>query len=117
MKSHNEILCRLVKKGTKAWTDIELNITNKTRILKQINWQLSCLAGPEYENNVKIEIIRQSCKNIKDKYPGYANEVDHIINQFEYHLKYDNMAILPFKQLDALTYRIFINQCLLAFTG
>jgi len=117
MKIRNEILNKLVENGTKAWTDIELNISNKIKVLQQINNRLSYLAEPEEENKVKIEIIRQSCQNIKHNYPGYAKEVDHIINQFEHHLRFDNMAILPFKQLDALTYRIFLKQNLLAFTG
>nr|WP_321450372.1 hypothetical protein [uncultured Carboxylicivirga sp.] len=117
MNIRNEVLDKLIENGTKAWTDIELNISKKIKVLQSINNRLSYLAKPEEENNVKIEIIRQSCKKIKNKYPGYANEVDHIINQFEHHLRFDNMAILPFKQLDALTYRIFIKQNIYAFTG
>ncbi|MCU4163316.1 hypothetical protein [Carboxylicivirga caseinilyticus] len=117
MKIRNEVLNKLVENGTKAWTNIELNITNKIKVLQHINNRLAYLAEPEEENKVKIEIIRQSCLKIRNDYPGYANEVDRIINQFEHHLRFDNMAILPFKQLDALTYRIFIKQNLLAYTG
>lgn len=117
MKLHDEILRKLVEKGTSAWTDIQLNISNKTKVLHHINQRLSSFATPYQENDVKIEIIRESCRSIKSKYPNYSKDVDVIINRFEHNLKFDNMAVLPFKQIDALTYRIFLKQNLYAFTG
>ncbi len=117
MKLHDEILKKLVEKGTRAWTDLELGIANKTKVLKQIHSRLALFAEPAEENNVKIEIIRQSCQFIKNTYPVYAKEADLIINRFEHHLKFDNMAVLPFKQIDALTYRIFLKENLYACTG
>lgn len=117
MKLHDEILKKMVESGTKAWTDLELSISNKTKVLKQIHSRLAIFAGPAEENNVKIEIIRQSCKYLRDQYPVYAKEADLIINRFEHHLKFDQMAILPFKQIDALTYRIFLKENLYACTG
>ncbi len=117
MNFSQELFLRLIDNGTQAWTNIELNLSKKRTVLKQINDWLSANATPEEENKVKIEIIRQSCFNIKRKYPSFSGEVDFIINQFEHNLKFDNMAILPFKQLDSLTFRIFLNSNLMAPAG
>ncbi len=114
MNFSKDFFTRLIDNGTQAWTNVELNMSKKRSVLKQINDWLSTNATPEEENNVKIEIIRQSCFNIKRKYPSFSSEVDFIINQFEHNLKFDNMAILPFKQLDSLTFRIFISNNLMA---
>lgn len=117
MKLNDEILKKMVESGTKAWTDLELSIANKKKVLQQIRNRLALFAEPAQENNVKIEIVRQSCRFLKKTYPSYAKEADLIINRFEHHLKFDHMAVLPFKQIDALTYRIFIKENLYAFTG
>ena len=103
----------MVSRGALAWTDIELTKKKKTKVLNQIKKTLELMATPREENQVKIEIVRECCRNIRNQYPTYAREVDFIIKQFEHHLRFDSMAVLPFKQLDNLTYRIFLKQSLL----
>ncbi len=113
MNLREEMLRKMVSKGALAWTDIELTKKKKNKVLTQIKRTLELLATPKEENQVKIEIVRECCRSIRNQYPTYAPEVDLIIRQFEHHLRFDNMAVLPFKQLDNLTYRIFLKQSLM----
>lgn len=113
MNVRDEMLRQIVNRGALAWTDIELTRKKKNNVLKQIKRTLAQMATPKEENSVKIEIIRECCRNIRKRYPSYADEADLIIKQFEHHLRIDNMAVLPFKQIDELTYRIFLRQSLM----
>ncbi|MBK3517484.1 VHS/ENTH/ANTH domain-containing protein [Carboxylicivirga marina] len=113
----NMILDKLVKKATTIWSDIESEKELKVNALKTVKKRLETIATPQEENNVKIEIVRQTCRRLKELYPAYAHAIDEIIKPFEHHLKFDNIAILPFKQIDALTYRIFMNQNMMGFVG
>lgn len=107
-----EILNRMISQGASVWTNIKLPKEKKTKVLTRINKSLQTLASPSEENMVKVEIIRESCRAIKKMHPGFSEEVDRIINQFEHHLKFDSMAVLPFRQIDALTFRIFMHQAI-----
>ena len=113
MNLREEMLRKMVSRGALAWTDIELTKKKKNKILNQIKKTLELMATPKEENHVKIEIIRECCRSIRNQYPTFAREVDLIMIQFEHHLRFDSMAVLPFKQLDNLTYRIFLKQSLM----
>ena len=113
MNLREEMLRKMVNRGAIAWTDIELTKKKKTKILNQIKRTLELMATPKEENQVKIEIVRECCRNIRNQYPTFTREVDLIMKQFEHHLRFDSMAVLPFKQLDNLTYRIFLKQSLM----
>ena len=113
----NIILSKLIQKATLIWSDIESERTTKINVLNTVKERLSAIATPVEENEVKIEIVRQTCRRLKEQYPAYSKNIDEILQPFEHHLKFDHMAVLPFKQIDKLTYRIFMNQSMLAFTG
>jgi len=117
MIKQQEIINKLVEKGTRIWSNIETEQHNKINTLKIINKRLAAIASPVEENNVKVEIIRQTCKKLKELYPKYTKEVDNIVLPFEHNLKFDHIAILPFKQIDSLTFRIFMNQNIKSFIG
>jgi hypothetical protein len=112
MSLQQDILMKFVDQGTRAWTNIEFSKTKKTSILNQIKKGLSTMASPLEENQVKIDIIRESCKRIGERYPRFSNEARQILTQFENHLKFDQVAVLPFSQLDKLTFRIFLCESL-----
>jgi hypothetical protein len=113
----NIILNKLVQKATLIWSDIESERAAKINVLNTVKKRLGAIATPIEENDVKIEIVRQTCRRLKEQYPAYSKNIDEILLPFEHHLKFDHMAVLPFKQLDKLTYRIFMNQSMLGFTG
>jgi len=117
MIRQQEIINKLVEKGTRIWSNIETESDNKINTLRNINKRLAALSSPREENNVKVEIVRQTCKKLKELYPKYAKEIDDIVLPFEHHLKFDHIAILPFKQIDSLTYRIFMHQSMMSFVG
>jgi len=117
MISQQELMNKFVQRGTQIWSSIETESEKRVNSLKLINQGLRTLATPKMENNVKVEIVRQTCKKLKQLYPRYAEEVDAISLPFEHHLKFDQMAVLPFKQIDSLTFRIFINQNMISFLG
>lgn len=117
MIKQNDLLNKLVEKATNAWSDIDVERNIKVNALKTVNERLATIATPSEENNIKIEIIRQTCQRLKERYPSYINEVNKIVEPFEHHLKFDNMAVLPFKQIDSLTYRIFMNQNMMSFVS
>ena len=72
------------------------------------------MKGIELEGEIK-GFGRLGC--VTDDIEKAIKDVDVIINRYEHNLKFDNMAVLPFKQIDALTYRIFLKQNLYAYTG
>ncbi|MCT4588570.1 MAG: hypothetical protein N4A71_12145 [Carboxylicivirga sp.] len=113
----NMILNKLVQKATVIWSDIESKKETKVNILNVVKDRLAAIATPHEENDVKIEIVRQVCCRLKEQYPSYSQAVDEILNPFEHHLKFDSIAVLPFKQLDALTFRIFMNQSMMGFVS
>ncbi len=115
MIEQQEIMNKLIEKGTQIWSNIESEKIKKVNTLRDITQRLSLLASPLEQNNVKVEIVRQTCKKLKERYPGYAKEIDDIVLPFEYKLRFNDIAILPFKQIDSLTYRIFINQNMMSF--
>ncbi|MCU4154870.1 hypothetical protein J1N10_02715 [Carboxylicivirga sp. A043] len=111
------ILDKLVQKASVVWSDIESEKEMKVRTLNSVKKRLEDIASPQEENDVKIEIVRQTCHRLRELYPSYAKAIDEIIKPFEHHLKFDNLAILPFKQIDALTFRIFMNQNMMGFVS
>ncbi len=113
----NIILNKLVHRAATIWSDIESERAIKVNVLNTVKKRLAGFATPHEENDVKVEIVRQTCKRLKEMYPAYAKNVDEILLPFEHHLKFDNMAVLPFKQIDKLTYRIFMNQSMMGFVG
>lgn len=113
----NIILNKLVQKATTIWSDIESEKATKIHVLNTVKERLASIATPLEENDVKVEIIRQTCRRLKELYPAYTKNVDDILLPFEHHLKFDHMAVLPFKQIDNLTYRIFMNQNMMGFVG
>ncbi len=113
----NMILNKLVNKATLIWSDIESERATKVNVLNTVKKRLGAIATPMEENDAKIEIVRQVCKRLKEQYPTYSKNVDEILLPFEHHLKFDNLAVLPFKQIDNLTYRIFMNQSMMGFVG
>ncbi|MBR8536594.1 hypothetical protein KDU71_13550 [Carboxylicivirga sediminis] len=113
----NIILNKLVQKATTIWSDIESERAKKIHVLNTVKDRLAAIATPHEENDVKVEIVRQTCKRLKELYPAYAKNIDEILLPFEHHLKFDHMAVLPFKQIDSLTYRIFMNQNMMGFVG
>ncbi len=113
----NLILDKLVQKASVVWSDIESEKEIKVKILNSVKKRLEGIASPQEENNVKIEIVRQTCRRLRELYPAYAQAIDEIIKPFEHHLKFDHLAVLPFKQIDALTFRIFMNQNLMGFVS
>lgn len=113
----NMVLDKLVQKATLIWSDIESEKEIKVNALNTIKNRLAAIATPCEENEVKIEIVRQTCRRLRELYPAYAQAIDEIIKPFEHHLKFDKMAVLPFKQIDALTFRIFMNQSMMGFVS
>ncbi|WP_439181663.1 hypothetical protein [Carboxylicivirga taeanensis] len=113
----NIIFNKLIQKAAIIWSDIESEKATKIQILNTIKKRLEFFATPQEENDVKIEIVRQTCQRLKQMYPAYAKSVDDILTPFEHHLRFDNLAVLPFKQIDSLTYRIFMNQNMMGFVG
>jgi hypothetical protein len=113
----NMILDKLIQKASVVWSDIESEKEIKVRTLNTVKKRLEDIASPQEENNVKIEIIRQTCQRLRNLYPSYAHAIDEIIQPFEHHLKFDNLAVLPFKQIDTLTFRIYMNQNMMGFVG
>ncbi|MBS2211663.1 hypothetical protein KEM09_09630 [Carboxylicivirga mesophila] len=113
----NIILNKLVQKAATIWSDIESEKATKIHVLNTVKDRLAAIATPHEENDVKVEIVRQTCKRLKELYPAYAKNIDEILLPFEHHLKFDHMAVLPFKQIDSLTYRIFMNQNMMGFVS
>ncbi|MCG8582161.1 MAG: hypothetical protein MI866_19725 [Bacteroidales bacterium] len=111
------ILDKLVQKASVVWSDIESEKELKIKTLNTVKKRLQHFASPQEENDVKIEIVRQTCRRLRELYPSYAQAIDEIIKPFEHHLKFDNLAVLPFKQIDALTFKIFMNQNMMGFAG
>ncbi|GEM_PF-4862070 len=117
MIGQKDIFNKLIEKATATWSDIESERKKKVGILDFVKARLADIATPAEENNVKIEIVRQTCKRLKELYPGYTGEIDEIVKPFEHHLKFDHIAVLPFKEIDSLTFRIYMNQNMLSFCG
>lgn len=111
------VLNKLVQRATSIWSDIESEKEIKINTLNTVKKRLAAIASPHEENDVKIEIVRQTCRRLKELHPAYAQSVDEILKPFEHHLKFDNMAVLPFKQIDALTFKIFMNQNMMGFVS
>ncbi|WP_430810654.1 MULTISPECIES: hypothetical protein [unclassified Carboxylicivirga] len=109
------VISGLIEKVCSVWSDIDAGIEYKASVLKVVNNRLAELTSPQEENFIKIEIVRAICRQLKLRYPNYAKAVDDVLRPFEWQLQRDQMAVLPFKQIDTLTYRIYMQQTITGF--
>lgn len=113
----NTLINSLVQKAIVVWSDIESEREQRIDVLNTVRHSLAQIATPNEENNVKIDLVRRICERLRRMYPSYTNSIDEIVMPFEQHLTKDELAILPFKQIDELTYRIFMKQNMMGFVG
>ncbi|TAJ12262.1 hypothetical protein DMA11_13500 [Marinilabiliaceae bacterium JC017] len=113
MNINEDMLSAFVRKGANTWANVELTKHKKVKVMSQIKESLQSIANPRDENEVKIEIIRQTCRLLSELYPNYSKDAEKILNQFETHLRINSMAVLPFHELDELTFKIFVRKTLM----